>query len=160
DGGDVVAAGTTLLQDAGIPTFPYPDTAAQMFNYLWRDGDKLRALYETPTLPDSERAWDRAQAAAILGVARRERRTLLDEFEAKQVLAAYGIPVVETRVARNAEAAVRAAAVIGFPVVLKLYSRTITHKTDVGGVQLNLPDAAAVHQAYQLIEESVRSRVG
>ena len=70
--------------------------------------------------------------------ARQERRTILTEFESKQVLAAYGIPTALTIIAADADAAVKAAERIGYPVVLKLYSETITHKTDVGGVQLNL----------------------
>ncbi len=66
---------------------------------------------------------------------------MLTEVESKQILAAYGIPTVETRVAATEDEAVAAAEAIGFPVVLKLHSLTITHKTDVGGVQLNLTGA-------------------
>ena len=69
---------------------------------------------------------------------------MLTEVESKQILAAYGIPTVETRVAATEDEAVAAAEAIGFPVVLKLHSQTITHKTDVGGVQLNLTGAEAV----------------
>ena len=82
------------------------------------------------------------------------RRTLLTEFESKQVLAAYGIPTVATRIAGSEDEAVECAAAIGYPVVLKLYSQTITHKTDVGGVQLNLADADAVRRAYRAIESA------
>jgi acetyltransferase len=85
---------------------------------------------------------------------------VLTEVESKRVLAAYGIPTVETRVAVNEDEAVVAAGAIGYPVVLKLHSRTITHKTEVGGVQLNLADADAVRRAFRSIEESVRDRVG
>jgi acetyltransferase len=87
-------------------------------------------------------------------------RTLLNEVESKQLLAAYHIPTVETRVANSVEEALDHAATLGYPVVLKLYSATITHKTDVGGVQLNLEDAAAVRRAYQAIQTSVAERVG
>jgi acetyltransferase len=159
-GGTGVAAGAARLREAGIPTFPYPDTAAQMFNYLWRYTDNLRGLYETPTLSDGEHALHRDQAQALISTVRQEERTLLTEWESKQLLATYGIPVVETRVAQTPDEAVRAAAATGYPVVVKLYSHTITHKTDVGGVQLNLPDAAAVRQAYQAIEQAVRTRAG
>ena len=76
------------------------------------------------------------------------------------MLAAYGIPTVETRVAHDAEEAVGRAEEIGYPVVLKLYSETITHKTDVGGVRLDLPDADAVREAYEGIEASVTERTG
>ena len=77
------------------------------------------------------------------------------EVESKQILAAYGIPTVETRVATTEDEAVAAAEAIGFPVVLKLHSETITHKTDVGGVQLNLTGAEAVRRAYRAIESAV-----
>ena len=76
------------------------------------------------------------------------------------MLAAYGIPTVLTKVARSEEEAVKAAQAMGFPVVIKLFSETITHKTDVGGVQLNLRDSEAVSKAYKLIETSVAEKVG
>jgi acetyltransferase len=160
-GGEEIAPGEAILRTANIPSFPYPDTAARMFNYMWRYQYNLRTLYETPVLPEAAgSAMNRAQARQIIAAARLVGRTLLTEVESKQLLGAYGIPVVETRVAGREEAAVACAAAIGYPVVLKLYSRTITHKTDVGGVQLNLTDEAAVRAAYRAIEESVRTRVG
>jgi acetyltransferase len=160
-GGADVEAGANLLREAGIPTFPYPDTAASMFNYLWRYDESLRALYETPTLGDDEESQlNRSLAGDIVGKARSEGRTLLTEFESKQVLAAYGIPITETRIAETADAAAAAADSIGYPVVVKLHSNTITHKTDVGGVQLNLGDAAAVREAYRSIQAAVLERKG
>jgi acetyltransferase len=73
------------------------------------------------------------------------------------VLAAYGIPTVPTRIAESADEAVKCASEMGYPVVLKLHSHTITHKTDVGGVQLNLADAAAVKSAYRAIESGAKA---
>jgi acetyltransferase len=151
-GGDDVAAGEILLNEAGIATNPFPDAAARLFNSLWRHSYNLRGLYETPSLlPEVELGGDAgpSRAAAILAAVRREGRTLLSEWETKQILAAYEIPVVETRLASSAEAAVAAATVIGYPVVVKLHSTTITHKSDVGGVVVNLQDAAAVRGAYE-----------
>ena len=78
--------------------------------------------------------------------------------ESKQLLAAYGIPTVATTVAQNADEATQQARVHGYPVVLKLYSKTITHKTDVGGVRLNLQDEQAVRQAFRKIQEAVTTR--
>ena len=92
--------------------------------------------------------------------ARAENRTILTEFESKQVLAAYGIPIAKTIIATNAADAVKAANEIGYPIVLKLYSETITHKTDVGGVQLNLGNADAVEGAFNAIQSSVSEKVG
>jgi acetyltransferase len=76
------------------------------------------------------------------------------------LLAAYGFPTVETRIASDEAGAVAAAEAIGYPAVLKLYSKTITHKTDVGGVRLDLADAEAVRAAYRAIEESAREHAG
>ncbi len=161
-GGAMVSAGETILDQAGIPTFAYPDTAARVFTAMWRYSDNLRALYETPTLASQaeDEAAERAKVDEILAAALAEGRTLLDEYESKAVLAARGIPTVETRVARSADEAAEAAEAIGYPVVLKLYSRTITHKTDVGGVRLNLRDADAVREAYEAIGTSVRAIAG
>jgi acetyltransferase len=161
-GGESVRPGEEILDRAGIPTFAYPDAAARMFTLMWRSHYNLQALYETPTLPGGGENLARAREVAgpIVDAARAEGRTVLTEVESKRVLAAYGIPTVETRVAAVEDEAVAAAEAIGYPVVLKLHSRTITHKTDVGGVQLNLADADAVRRAFRSIDESVRERAG
>jgi acetyltransferase len=161
-GGVDVAAGEEILNHANIPTFPYPDTAARAFNYMWRYSYNLRGLYETPSLPEDSVDWrpDRKLVGEIVEGARRANRTVLTEFESKQVLAAYGIPVAQTIIAVDAAGAVEAAGRIGYPVVLKLYSETITHKTDVGGVQLNLMSAEAVERAFTAIRSSVSERAG
>jgi len=161
-GGKDVEAGEAILNRANIPTFPYPDTAARMFDYMVRYADSLHSLYETPQLPTNgnDSTPDRARAAQIIQAVRASGRTILTEFESKQLLAAYGVPTVDTRIAKSQDEAVKAAETIGYPVVLKLYSETITHKTDVGGVQLNLTDAEAVRQAFHAIEASVRTRAG
>jgi acetyltransferase len=161
-GGVDVAAGEEILNRANIPTFPYPDTAARAFNYMWRYSYNLKSLYETPDMPADSAGWtpDRKLVGDIIGRARGENRPILTEFESKQVLAAYGIPTAQTIIANDAAAAVKAADQIGYPIVLKLYSETITHKTDVGGVQLNLNSAEAVEKAFHAIETSVAEKVG
>jgi acetyltransferase len=153
-GGAEVASGEAILNGAGIFTFPYPDTAAEVFNYMGRYTYNLKGLYETPTLPP-EQAENRALATSMIAAARAEGRSLLTEYESKQLLAAYGIPVVDTRVATTEAEAVELADRIGYPVVLKLFSETITHKTDVGGVRLNIPDAETVRKAFRAIRESI-----
>ncbi|PLZ24009.1 bifunctional acetate--CoA ligase family protein/GNAT family N-acetyltransferase [Fischerella thermalis] len=155
-----VEAGAEILNQASIPTFPFPDTAAHVFNYMWRYNYNLRALYETPVLPEGVDTSDRTIAKTIIQTARETGRTLLTEVESKQILAAYGIPTVTTQVATSAAEAVRLAEEIGYPVVLKVYSKTITHKTDVDGVHLNLRDAKAVREAYDAIALSVSTKVG
>jgi len=161
-GGKDIEAGENILQRANIPTFPYPDTATRMFDYMAQYAENLSSLYETPTLktePNGEMNY-RTCATQMIEDVRKSGRTILTEFESKQLLACYGIPTVETRIANRADEAAQAASEIGYPVVLKLNSETITHKTDVGGVKLNLADEEAVRNAYNAIEQSVREKVG
>jgi acetyltransferase len=158
-GGETVEQGLRLLGEAGIPTFEYPDTATRVFTYMWKSAYNLQGIYETPTLAATI-APDRAKANEMIQAVRQSGRTILTEFESKQLLAAYGLPIVETRIAPTESKAIQAANEIGYPVVLKIYSETITHKTDVGGVQLNLKDAEAVVAAYRTIEKSVAEKVG
>jgi acetyltransferase len=161
-GGADVAAGEMILNRSSIPTYPYPDGAARIFTYMWQSSYNLRGIYETPTLGNREWGVGDADAVVrqIIDAARYTGRTLLTEFESKQILAAYGIQVVPTCVAHTEDLATECAQRIGYPVVLKLFSETITHKTDVGGVQLNLKDTEAVRQAYRAIAKSVREKVG
>jgi len=161
-GGADVTAGESILNRANIPTFPYPDTAARAFCYMWRYSYVLRGLYETPaTRPESEEnAVNRSTADETIQNARAAGRTFLTEVESKTILRAYGIPIIETRIARTETEAVVAGADIGFPVVLKLFSETISHKSDVGGVQLNLCNASAVRRAFRSIKESVSRKAG
>jgi acetyltransferase len=160
-GGLDVEAGATILREAGIAHFPYPDSAARMFTELWTWQQDLQSLYETPALPeDEERIVHRDQAREVIAAARAAGRTILAESESKAILAAYGIPITETRIATSVEEAVAAAESIGWPIVLKLYSHTITHKTDVGGVKLNLRDADAVREAWRSIATAVAEKKG
>jgi len=158
-GGQDIAAGESILNKAGIPTFMYPDTAAEAFAYMWKYTDNLNALYETVNLRhDSASKLDREAASAIINYARNSGRYLLTEAESKELLGAYGIPSVPTRIALTAEDAIAEAEEIGYPVVLKLHSETVTHKTDVGGVQLNLTDEQAVRSAYETIKVGVTGK--
>ncbi len=153
-GGAEIAAGESVLNGAGIPTFEFPDDAARAFTNMWRYTYNLRGIYETPELAEETDA-DRERVEEVIAGARDAGRTILTEFEAKNVLAAYGIPTVQTEVARSAEEAVGLAERMGYPAVLKLDSETITHKTDVGGVRLNLQNADEVRQAFEEMRSSV-----
>lgn len=159
-GADQVAEGESILKRAGIPAFPFPDTAARVFEYMWRYSDNIRGLYETPAHGREVASTARAEAARITGEVRKQRRVILTEFESKQLLAAYGIPAVQTLLAIDEDQAVQMASQIGYPVVLKLNSTSITHKTDVGGVKLNLTGENAVRDAYRGIRNSVTENAG
>jgi acetyltransferase len=159
-GGATVDAGQTVLEEANIPTFPYPDSAARIFTHMWRYTYSLRGLYETPAVafdPSSEASM---QTSRVIGPAGSQQRTLLTELESKRIIASYGIPVVDTRLASTGEEAVAHADAIGYPVVLKLHSETVTHKTDVGGVVLNVADASSVRDAYRRIQTAVIAKAG
>jgi len=162
-GGPMIEAGESILNRAGIPTFPFPDTAAKAFCYMWRYTYNLKGMYETPALPQDENA-DRSSGAAAVGEiiskARRANRTLLDEAESKRVLAAYGIPTTRMEIAGTTADAAQLAQTMAFPVVVKLHSQTLTHKTDVGGVKLNLKSPDEVKQAFEEIRESVTRIAG
>ena len=160
-GGENVAEGEAILNRAGIYTIPYPDTAAHLFNLMWNYSYNLKGLYETPELAEAgDDNISQLQATVILKRVRDTGRTLLTEYESKQLLAAYGIPTVTTEIATSEDEAVAIAAQIGYPVVLKLHSETITHKTDVGGVHLNLNDANAVRDAFNSIKNTVGACLG
>jgi acetyltransferase len=159
-GGANVAAGQSILSHADIATFAYPDMAARVFTYMWRYAENLRGVYETPTLPSGAHAEAGPRVRALLDAVRSSGRSLLTEVESKEVLAAYGIPVVETRAATGEGAAVEAARALGYPVAVKLLSTTVTHKTDVGGVELDVGDDAAVVEAFRRIRSSVAAKAG
>ncbi len=158
-GGPTVKTGEEILHRVGIPTFPFPDGAARAFNYMWKYSYSLRSLYETPIGREAHDP-DRVFAEKLVKDAHATGHTILSEYESKQLLAAYGVPIVDTRIARTEEEAVVIADEIGYPVVLKLYSKTITHKTDVGGVQLNVRNADAVRIAWKAIEGAVTKIAG
>jgi acetyltransferase len=155
-GGASVARADEILNAAGIPTFSFPDSAARAFAYMWHYSDNLRALYETPEL--TETSVDRKAAEAVLQAAHAEGRVLLTELESKRLLAAYAIPVTPTEFAETEDRAAGLATEIGFPVVLKLHSQTVTHKSDAGGVELDLHDEMSVRAAWKRIENRLAGK--
>jgi acetyltransferase len=162
-GGAEVTGGETILNQASIATYRYPDAAARLFNFMWKYSYNLRGIYETPALlPESEFGGklDRSQVEQIIQTAHQEGRTLLTELEAKQILSAYGIPVVESHLAYSADEAGNCADAIGYPAVVKLVSHAITHKTDVGGVRLNLHNRQAVEAAFSEIQAAIVEQFG
>jgi acetyltransferase len=141
-GADRVAESIATLNAGGIPTFSYPDAAARSFCYMWRYTENLRSLYETPALVAEGLGQSRDRVETLIHHVQKSNRTLLTETESKEILEAYGIPTVKTVIARSADEAVKVGTKLGERVVLKLYSELVTHKTDVGGVKLNLRGAS------------------
>jgi len=159
-GGKSMHEAESILNSGGIPSFPYPDSAARVFEYMWQYSRNLNSLYETPVLDEEGLGPTSTSASTIIQTALQDGRTVLSEVESKQILTSYGIPVVETVVAKDEEEAVGAAVRFGFPIVLKLHSETITHKTDVGGVVLNIATEGAVRDAFRSIRQSVDDKAG
>lgn len=156
-GGARMQLAANVLNEAKIPTFEYPDAAARIFAYMWRYSSYLLALYEAAEFTGDLPQDGPRRVAAIIAEAQRKNRNILTEHESKQILAAYELPTTPSKIALSANDAVKAAEDIGYPVVLKLHSETVTHKSDRGGVILNLADANAVRSAFARIEAAFAS---
>jgi acetyltransferase len=144
-----------LFADRKIPSYDTPEKAVRAFGHLCRYRRNQQLLMETPPDVSDLISADRAAADAIIDEVLGDGRSVLTEPEATAVLAAYGIPTIPSITARDPEEACRAAEVLGFPVVLKILSRDISHKSDVGGVQLNLASPEAVARAARDMLASV-----
>ena len=138
-----------------IPTYPTPETAVRAFMYMVRYRRNRRSLMETPASVPEGFAPDLNRARAPIEAALAEGRVWLTEPEAKDLLTAYAIPVVQTRIARTPEEAAARAAELGGAVALKVLSPDITHKSDIGGVALGLLGPAAVRDAA----DAMRARI-
>ncbi|MES2537085.1 MAG: bifunctional acetate--CoA ligase family protein/GNAT family N-acetyltransferase [Pseudomonadota bacterium] len=146
-GGTGVAQARQVFSAAGIPTYDTPEEAVDGFMQIVQYRRNQKLLMQVPASVPSEFTPDRDAARKIAQDVLAGGRSMLTEPEAKKLLAAYGIPVVETRIARTVEEAVQSALEIGFPVAVKILSPDITHKSDVGGVVLDLESAGAVGAA-------------
>lgn len=154
-GDAAVAQARGLFTDAGVADYQTPEEAVRAFamlsTYRRNQASLLEAPAESPAVPT-----DRAAARALVARRLAEGGGWLGEPEAKALLRAYGIASVDTAVAVDAAAAVSTAERLGYPVVLKILSPDITHKSDVGGVALSLHDGAAVRAAAERMQERVR----
>ncbi len=145
-----------LLSANRLPTYETPDEAVRAFMHLARYRQTQDLLMQTP--PAAAIAPDRDSARGVIANALREGRAVLTEPEAKAVLKAYGIPVLETVVATDPQDAARRAAAIGFPVALKILSPDITHKSDVGGVRLHVASPEAVERAARDMQTVITAK--
>lgn len=153
-GGGDVSKGRDVLREHNVPTRPTPEQAVSAYIYMHRYARNLELLYETPEELPVDNMPPRHHLKAMIKKVAREDRTTLTEVEAKKFLDTYDIPISPTKVAESGEQASRIAYDMGFPVVLKIHSPEITHKTDVGGVKLNLSSKEEVRNAFDEIMES------
>ncbi len=139
-----VGPGREMLQAAGIPCYAFPEPAIHSIEAMYRYRE-----WQTRPLPvEVCYRRDKGRAQKVISAARGDGCTEIVEFQAQELLAAYELPVPRTELARTSDEAVRAAGRIGYPVVLKIASPQISHKSDVGGVKVGLADEQAVRAAF------------
>lgn len=141
------------LVENGIPAYGAPDRAVNAVGTM-REYTRLRELVKQPVVDCS--SVDSSGARALLAKARAEGRMALTEIEAKQVFEIYGLPVTKTTLAKSEEEAVQIADKTGYPIVMKIVSPDIIHKSDAGGVKVNIKDNAGVREAYKTILANVK----
>ncbi len=151
-----VAESRTLFAHAKQPNFRTPEPAVEVFSYLSDYYQNQKLLKQMPEPLSHHLAPDVDGARMLIEAALMDKRKVLSEMESKAVLAAFHIPVAQTMVARSPNEALLIAQQLGFPVAMKVNSRDITHKSDAGGVKLNLGNAHAVRAAYHEIHDNVK----
>ena len=157
-GEEQVAEARRTLEDAGIPAFRMPETAIELFHHISKYYRNQKLLLQTPE-PTRHYGRPEAEGAKMLIEALlAERRKVLSEMESKAILRAFKVPVAQTMVARTATEALLLAEQIGFPIAMKVDSPDLTHKSDAGGVRLNITNAPAVRNAYHDIIDTVSKR--
>jgi acetyltransferase len=154
-----VAEGIEAFRSAHVPTFDAPEDAVRAYLYMYQYTKSLQTLYETPTDILPQFSPDRDKVKSIFVEVARQERSTLTEIEAKDVLEAYGLPVVKTLLATSPEECARLAEQIGFPVAIKILSHDITHKSDVGGIALNVRSAPEAAKQFAKITERVHAAV-
>ncbi len=155
-GYESVANANKIFLENNIPTYPTPEQAVKTYMYMYQYKRNLELLYETPEELPTEVLPPKRPLYVIMRNAARENRERLDEYESKRFLEYYGIPVAKTIPAASEAEAVNVATQIGYPVVMKILSPQITHKSDVGGVILNIKNEVELRSAYQQIIENVK----
>lgn len=153
-----VKAGRARLADARIPTYETPERAVHSFMHLVRYRQSQELLLETPTAIAQVPGQERDKAGTHIRQALADGREWLDAAEIAGFLGCYGVPFVRTAAAEDGKAAAAIAASFNAPVALKIRSRDIVHKSDVGGVALNLVGPAAVERAAEAIAASVSEK--
>ena len=145
-----------IFTENNIPTYSTPEQAIKTYLYMYQYKRNLELLYETPEELPVDVAPPKRPIMVTMRNAATENRELLIEAEAKKLLEYYNVPVVKTMVAQTADEAVNLASQIGYPVVLKILSPQIIHKTDAGGVVLDINSEAEVREAFERINKKAK----
>lgn len=152
-----VASARDLLDEGQIPNYRYPESAVDVFLFMNQYRQNLRLLYETPEYYPTDFQPDRERVQRVIRQALDAGQSQLDRAAMVEILEAYQIPVTRVYTAANAEEAVTMAENAGFPVAIKIWSPDISHKTDVGGVMLDLRNPEEVRAAFQQVMERARA---
>jgi acetyltransferase len=152
-----IAAAREALVAANILSFRTPEPAVEVFGFIAAHYENQKLLLQTPGPLSHAREPDTEGARLLIESALAERRGVLTEMESKALLSAFHIPVAKALVARSPNEALQIAEQLGFPVAMKIHSPDISHKTEAGGVRLNLGNAPAVRSAYNELIAAVRS---
>ncbi|MEL7627049.1 MAG: acetate--CoA ligase family protein [Anaerolineaceae bacterium] len=150
-GGERCEKATEWLIEHGIPTYNAPDLAVKALASLRKQDELLQTAHNGMYKPSDV---DSAKAREIIAGARAKGRDALTEVEAKNVFKAYGLPVTPTALAQNVEEAIQMAEEIGFPVVMKIVSPDILHKSDAGAVKVNIKNEQGVRDAWKTIMDN------
>ncbi|MDP8242340.1 MAG: bifunctional acetate--CoA ligase family protein/GNAT family N-acetyltransferase [Candidatus Celaenobacter antarcticus] len=158
-GADDIEKGQQILERNQIPVYPTPEDAVKCFMYMYDYSRNLEILNETPSQIPHEFKPKKAQGQKLIDEVLADNRTVMTEFEAKQLLDYYYIPVIKNGLAQTEEEAIELAEKIGYPIVMKIASPDILHKTDVGGVILNIVNKEEARKAYNKILKSSKAKV-
>ena len=153
-GGQSMHEADDILVEAGIPSYKTPEQAIRAFMTMVSYSRNLEILYETPRDIPVEFTVDRVRLRSEFEQIIRKSETVLSEETSKTILESYGIATTMPHKAASAKEAISIAAKTGYPVVLKINSPDITHKSDVGGVMLNIADSRQVEKAFRQIMEA------
>jgi acetyltransferase len=151
-----VEKANSIFNENSIPTYSTPEQAIKTYLYMVQYKRNLELIYETPEELPVDVVPPKHPITVIMRNAAMENRELLNEAEAKKLLEYYEFPVVKTAVAKTADEAVTLASLIGYPVVLKILSPQIVHKTEAGGVSLDLTNEAEVREAFECIVQKAK----
>ncbi len=155
-GEQAVESGREILEEGKVPHYRYPESAVDVFTRIYEYTRNLELLYETPPEEPMEFKPDRKKARALIRQVQAEGRQQMMESESKALLSCYQLPVTNFQLAQNEAEAVAFAEQCGYPVAMKVASPDLYHKSDIGGVQLDLPDEAAVRAAYQTVTSNLK----
>lgn len=155
-GGTDMQKGRDIFNQAGIPTFDTPERAVRAFMDIYRFSKNIEMLQQIPSRLPKRLEFDRPKAKALIKAGLSTDNGLLTEVESKALLSAYGIPVDPIETANSREEAVQKATKIGFPLVMKINSRDITHKSDAGCVLLDLKNKTDVADGFETIIQNAR----